>query len=41
VVSVSLAALVLGERIGPLQAVGGAIVIGTAAWLALRPARRG
>jgi drug/metabolite transporter (DMT)-like permease len=41
VVSVSLAALVLGERIGPLQAVGGAIVVGTAAWLALRPARRG
>ena len=40
VVSVSLAALVLGERIGPLQAVGGAIVVGTAVWLALRPARR-
>jgi drug/metabolite transporter (DMT)-like permease len=39
VVSVSLAALVLGERIGVLQAAGGAIVVGTAAWLALRPAR--
>ena len=39
VVSVSLAALLLGERIGPMQAAGGAIVVGTAAWLALRPAK--
>ena len=39
VVSVTAAALVLGERIGALQALGGAIVIGTAVWLALRPAR--
>lgn len=41
VVSVALAAAVLGERVGALQALGGAIVVGTAAWLALRPARRG
>jgi len=40
VVSVMLAASVLGERIGALQALGGAIVVGTAAWLALRPSRR-
>jgi drug/metabolite transporter (DMT)-like permease len=40
VVSVVLAASVLGERIGALQALGGAIVVGTAAWLALRPSRR-
>lgn len=38
VVSVTLAAAVLGERVGALQAVGGAIVICTAIWLALRPA---
>ena len=38
VVSVTLAAAVLGERISALQALGGAIVIGTAVWLALRPA---
>lgn len=38
VVSIGLAAAVLGERIGPLQALGGAVVIGTAIWLALRPA---
>jgi drug/metabolite transporter (DMT)-like permease len=37
VVSVALAALVLGESIGALQAAGGAIVITTAIWLALRP----
>jgi len=36
VVSVTAAALVLGERIGLMQALGGAIVIGTAIWLALR-----
>jgi drug/metabolite transporter (DMT)-like permease len=41
VVSVALAAAVLGERVGALQALGGAIVVGTAAWLALRPAKRG
>jgi len=40
VVSVALAAAVLGERVGPLQALGGAVVIGTAIWLALRPAPR-
>ncbi len=40
VVSVLLAALVLGEQVSPLQALGGAIVVGTAAWLALRPAAR-
>lgn len=39
VVSVTAAAVVLGERVSPLQALGGAIVVGTAAWLALRPAR--
>ena len=39
VVSVTAAAVVLGERIGLLQALGGAIVIGTAVWLALRPAK--
>jgi len=38
VVSVGLAAAVLGERVGALQALGGAVVIGTAIWLALRPA---
>jgi drug/metabolite transporter (DMT)-like permease len=37
VVSVSLAAVVLGERVSALQGLGGAIVIGTAIWLALRP----
>lgn len=37
VVSVVLAAAILGERISALQALGGAIVIGTAVWLALRP----
>lgn len=37
VVSVALAAAVLGERIGVLQVVGGAVVIGAAIWLALRP----
>jgi len=40
VVSVALAAAVLAERISPLQAFGGAIVIGTAIWLALRPPPR-
>ncbi len=40
VVSVILAAVVLGERIGLVQAAGGAIVIGMAIWLALRPAPR-
>jgi drug/metabolite transporter (DMT)-like permease len=39
VVSVTAAAVVLGERVSPLQALGGAIVIGTAAWLALRRAK--
>ena len=38
VVSVALAAAVLSERVSALQAAGGAIVIGTAIWLALRPA---
>jgi drug/metabolite transporter (DMT)-like permease len=37
---VALAAAVLAERISPLQAFGGAIVIGTAIWLALRPPPR-
>jgi drug/metabolite transporter (DMT)-like permease len=41
VVSVLLAALVLGEQVGALQAAGGAIVIATAIWLALRPGRSG
>ncbi len=40
VVSVALAAAVLGERVGALQALGGAVVVGTAIWLALRPAPR-
>ena len=40
VVSVTLAAAVLGERIGVMQALGGAIVIGTAIWLAFRPPPR-
>jgi drug/metabolite transporter (DMT)-like permease len=40
VVSVALAALVLGERIGALQLLGGAVIVGTAIWLALRPTRR-
>lgn len=39
VVSVTAAAIVLGERVGAWQAIGGTIVIGTAAWLALRPAK--
>jgi drug/metabolite transporter (DMT)-like permease len=38
VVSVTLAAAVLGEEVSALQAFGGVIVIGTAIWLALRPA---
>jgi len=37
VVSVTAAALVLGETVSLLQGLGGAIVIGTAVWLALRP----
>ncbi len=37
VVSVALAALVLGEHVSALQAFGGAVIIGTAIWLALRP----
>jgi drug/metabolite transporter (DMT)-like permease len=37
VVSVALAAVVLGEQIGLLQALGGTVVIGTAIWMALRP----
>jgi drug/metabolite transporter (DMT)-like permease len=37
VVSVALAAVVLGEHIGLLQALGGTVVIGTAIWMALRP----
>jgi len=37
VVSVTAAALVLGETVSLLQGLGGAIVIGTAIWLALRP----
>ncbi len=41
VVSVALAALVLGEAVGRLQVAGGAVVIGTAIWLALRPAPPG
>ena len=40
VVSVALAALVLNERLGALQLLGGAVIIGTAIWLALRPAPR-
>jgi drug/metabolite transporter (DMT)-like permease len=40
VVSVTAAAVVLGERVSALQALGGTIVIGTAVWLALRPAKR-
>jgi drug/metabolite transporter (DMT)-like permease len=40
VVSVALAAAVLGERVGALQTLGGAVVVGTAIWLALRPAPR-
>jgi len=39
VVSVTAAAVVLGERVSALQALGGTIVIGTAVWLALRPAK--
>jgi drug/metabolite transporter (DMT)-like permease len=38
VVSVLLAVAVLGERASLLQAIGGAIAVGTAIWLALRPA---
>lgn len=38
VVSVALAVAVLGEQVSALQAAGGAIVIATAIWLALRPA---
>lgn len=37
VVSVALAVAVLGEHVSLLQAAGGAVVIGTAIWLALRP----
>jgi drug/metabolite transporter (DMT)-like permease len=37
VVSVVLGALVLGESVSVLQALGGAIVIGAAIWLALEP----
>jgi drug/metabolite transporter (DMT)-like permease len=40
VVSVALAALVLGERIGVFQLFGGGVIIGTAIRLALRPAPR-
>jgi drug/metabolite transporter (DMT)-like permease len=39
VVSVVLGALVLGEPVGVAQAAGGAIVVGTAAWLALSQRR--
>jgi drug/metabolite transporter (DMT)-like permease len=35
VVSVALGAIVLGEAVTSLQAFGGALVIGTAIWLAL------
>ena len=40
VVSVTLAAVVLGERVGALQLLGGAVIVGTAVWLALQPAAR-
>ena len=40
VVSVALAASLLGERISALQAAGGALVIATAIWLALQPGPR-
>lgn len=39
VVSVALAALVLGERISTLQLFGGGVIVATAIWLALQPAR--
>jgi len=38
VVSVALAAAVLGERITAMQLLGGGVIIGTAIWLALMPA---
>ncbi len=40
VVSVALAAWLLSENVSAMQAFGGALVIGTAIWLALRPAPR-
>ncbi len=40
VVSVALAALVLGERVSALQLLGGAVIVGTAVWLALMPAAK-
>jgi drug/metabolite transporter (DMT)-like permease len=40
IASMGLAWAILGQRIGPLQAAGAALVVGAIVWMNLRPARR-